>query len=245
MKMSLTRGPRSAGGTFESNADIFSHPTFSFIVRSSNPRIGAAESRVRRCFWIIPGENNVPTRPRRDVLIETAPGEEAQVDYGTGPMVRDPLSSKYRRTRLFVLTLGYSRKSVRLIVFRSSSQIWAELHEKAFRRLCGVTRVVVLDNLREGVLKPDVYDPRSTRSTGMCCSITAPFRLRVASQTRIERIMLHTAPLPLDSRILRRSDASLTPTRPFWASRNPATRKGTRLCHCSGVPATTRGHASP
>ena len=71
-------------------------------------------------------------------MIETAPGEEAQVDYGTGPMVRDPHSGKYRRTRLFVLTLGYSRKSVRLLVFRSSSQIWAELHEKAFRRLGGV-----------------------------------------------------------------------------------------------------------
>jgi transposase len=92
-------------------------------------------------------------------VIETAPGEEAQVDYGTGPMVRDPLSGKYRRTRLFVMTLGYSRKSVRLLVFRSSSQVWAELHEKAFRRLTGVTRVVVLDNLREGVLTPDIYDP--------------------------------------------------------------------------------------
>jgi len=33
------------------------------------------------------------------------------------------------------------------------------LHEKAFRRLGGVTRIVVLDNLREGVLKPDIYDP--------------------------------------------------------------------------------------
>jgi hypothetical protein len=85
--------------------------------------------------------------------------EEAQVDYGAGPMVRGPLSGKYRRTRLFVLTLGYSRKSVRLLVFRSSSQTWAELHEKAFRRLGGVTRVVVLDNLREGVLAPDICDP--------------------------------------------------------------------------------------
>ena len=92
-------------------------------------------------------------------VIETAPGEEAQVDYGTGPMVRDPHSGKYRRMRLFVLTLGYSRKSVRLLVFQSSVQTWAELHEKAFRRLGGCTRVVVLDNLREGVLKPDIYDP--------------------------------------------------------------------------------------
>ncbi len=97
--------------------------------------------------------------PEACAVIETAPGEELQVDYGTGPMVRDAPSGKYRRTRLFVLTLGYSRKSIRLLVFGSSSQTWAELHEKSFRRLGGVTRVVVLDNLREGVLKPDIYDP--------------------------------------------------------------------------------------
>jgi transposase len=93
------------------------------------------------------------------VVIQTAAADESQVDYGTGPMVRDPATGKYRRTRLFVLTLGYSRKSVRLLTFQSSSQIWAELHEKSFRRLGGVTRTVVLDNLREGVLSPDIYDP--------------------------------------------------------------------------------------
>jgi hypothetical protein len=60
---------------------------------------------------------------------------------------------------MFVLTLGCSRKSVRLLVFQSSVQVWAALHEQAFRRLGGVARTVVLDNLREGVLKPDIYDP--------------------------------------------------------------------------------------
>ena len=98
--------------------------------------------------------------PEARVIIETRPGEEAQVDYGTGPMVRDPDSGKYRRTRLFVMTLGCSRKSVRLLAFKSSTRVWAELHEKAFRRLGGSTRVVVLDNLREGVVSPDIYDPR-------------------------------------------------------------------------------------
>ena len=97
--------------------------------------------------------------PEAHVVIVTAAGQEAQVDYGTGPMVRDPESRKYRRTRLFVMTLGCSRKSVRLLTFRSSSRIWAELHERAFRRLGGATRIVVLDNLREGVLVPDIYDP--------------------------------------------------------------------------------------
>jgi len=100
-----------------------------------------------------------PQRPEAVGIILTAPGEEAQVDYGSGPMVRDPKTGKYRRTRLFVLTLGYSRKSVRLLVWRSSTRIWAELHEKAFRRLGACPRVVVLDNLREGVAAPDIYDP--------------------------------------------------------------------------------------
>ncbi len=97
--------------------------------------------------------------PEARVVIVTAPGQEAQVDYGTGPMVRDPETRKYRRTRLFVLTLGCSRKAVRLLTFRSSARIWAEPHERAFRRLGGATRIVVLDNLREGVLVPDIYDP--------------------------------------------------------------------------------------
>lgn len=97
--------------------------------------------------------------PEARVVIETPPGEETQVDYGSGPMVRDPASGRYQRTRLFVLTLGYSRKSIRLLTFRSTTRIWVELHERAFRRLGGVTRLIVLDNLGEGVLAADIYDP--------------------------------------------------------------------------------------
>jgi transposase len=96
-------------------------------------------------------------RPEARVVIVVARGQEVQVDHGAGPTVRDPESRKYRRTRLFVMTLGCSRKLVRLLTFRSSSRIWAELHERAFRRLGGATRIV--DNLREGALVPDIYDP--------------------------------------------------------------------------------------
>jgi transposase len=116
---------------------------------------GAGYASVRRFVLKLRGS----TAPEARVVITTAPGEEAQVDYGEGPMVRQPGSGKYRRTRLFVLTLGYSRKSVRLLSWRSSTQVWAELHERAFRLLGGTPRVVVLDNLREGVVTPDIYDP--------------------------------------------------------------------------------------
>jgi transposase len=55
------------------------------------------------------------TPPEARVVITTEPGLEAQVDYGAGPMVRDLVTGKYRRVRLFVLTLGYSRKAARLL----------------------------------------------------------------------------------------------------------------------------------
>src|SRR5207253_609863 len=100
-----------------------------------------------------------PEQPEAVGIIDTGPGVESHVDNGAGPMVRDPQTGKYRRTRLFVMTLGYSRKAVRLLVFRSSTRTWAELHETAFRRLGGSCRVLVLDNLKEGVVTPDIYDP--------------------------------------------------------------------------------------
>ena len=115
----------------------------------------ARYASVRRFVRQLRGARPVEAR----VVITTAPGEEGQVDYGTGPMVRDPRSGRHRRTRLLALTLGYSRKAVRLLVWRSTTQIWAELHERAFRQLGGTVRVIVLDNLREGVLTPDIYDP--------------------------------------------------------------------------------------
>jgi transposase len=115
----------------------------------------ARYASVRRFVVTLRGTAPVDAR----VVITTVPAEEGQVDYGDGPMVRHPQSGKYRRTRLFVLTLGYSRKSIRLLVWHSSAQVWAELHERAFRRLGGTVRVIVLDNLKEGVLTPDIYDP--------------------------------------------------------------------------------------
>jgi transposase len=116
----------------------------------------AKYASVRRFVLQLRGTSPAEAR----VVITTAPGEEGQVDYGgDGPMVRDPSTGKYKRVRLFVLTLGYSRKCVRLLTWRSSARIWAELHERAFRRLGGTVKVIVPDNLGEGVLTPDIYDP--------------------------------------------------------------------------------------
>lgn len=91
--------------------------------------------------------------------LEFPPGEEAQVDYGLGALTRKPDTNTYRRPRLFVMTLKYSRRCFRKVVWTSSQVVWAKLHEEAFRYFGGTTRYVVLDNLKEGVIKPDLYEP--------------------------------------------------------------------------------------
>ncbi len=97
--------------------------------------------------------------PGRYDRLEFPPGEEAQVDYGLGAPTRLPGKTTYRRPRLFVMTLKYSRRCFRKVVWKSSKEIWAKLHEEAFRYFGGVTRYVVLDNLKEGVITPDIYEP--------------------------------------------------------------------------------------
>ena len=97
--------------------------------------------------------------PEQFDRLEFMPGEEMQVDYGQGAPTRVPGTDRYRRPRLFVATLRYSRRCFRRVVWRSSQQTWARLHEQAWRYFGGSCRYVVLDNLKEGVVKPDLYEP--------------------------------------------------------------------------------------
>lgn len=96
--------------------------------------------------------------PERFDVLEFLPGEEAQVDYGQGALTRTA-NGKYSRPYLFVMTLKYSGKSFRKVSWKTDQQIWAQLHEQAWRSFGGSSRYVVLDNLREGVITPDLYEP--------------------------------------------------------------------------------------
>ncbi len=96
--------------------------------------------------------------PERFDVLEFLPGEEAQVDYGRGaPTLYKP--GQYRRPYLFVMTLKFSGKSFRKTVWKTDQETWSRLHEAAWRSFGGCGKYVVLDNLREGVIRPDIYEP--------------------------------------------------------------------------------------
>jgi transposase len=96
--------------------------------------------------------------PERFDVLESAPGEEAQVDFGLGALTL-MASGKYRRPYLFVMTLKYSGKSFRKVVWKADQDTWARLHEEAFMAFGGSVAYVVLDNLKQGVIRPDLYAP--------------------------------------------------------------------------------------
>ena len=96
--------------------------------------------------------------PERFDVLESAPGEEAQVDFGLGAPTL-AANGKYRKPYLFVMTLKYSGKSFRKVVWKADQESWARLHEEAFRTFGGAVAYVVLDNLKQGVIRPDLYEP--------------------------------------------------------------------------------------
>jgi len=97
--------------------------------------------------------------PEAVCRIETKPGEEAQVDFGSAGPQWDGDSGRRRRAWAFVMTLSWSRHQYVEFVFDQKIETWLSCHERAFRWFGGVPTRVVLDNLKAGVIRPDLHDP--------------------------------------------------------------------------------------
>jgi transposase len=90
--------------------------------------------------------------------METAPGEEAQVDFGTGAPVR-MADGKIRRPWIFRIVLSYSRKAYSEAVWQQSTEAFIGCLENAFRYFGGAVKRLVIDNLKAAVARADWYDP--------------------------------------------------------------------------------------
>ena len=90
--------------------------------------------------------------------LECEPGEEAQVDFGTGAPVY-ATDGKRRRTHVFRIVLSHSRKAYSEAVYRQTTDEFLRCIESALRHFGGVPRRLVLDNLKAAVTKADWFDP--------------------------------------------------------------------------------------
>jgi transposase len=107
---------------------------------------------------------SVPTATAR--LPEPPPGDEAQVDFFYAGRWHDPEAKRERRLYAFLMTLGHSRHAFLYPVLGEDARAFLQGHVEAFSFFRGAPRRLVPDNLSAGILRPDLYDPRSNRAYG-------------------------------------------------------------------------------
>jgi len=102
-----------------------------------------------------------------DVVVhrpDGVPGDEAQVDFGRLGRWKDPVTGDNFTVHGFMMTLCWSRHMFVRPVLKLDSTTWLMCHMEAFAFFGGVPRRVVLDNLKDGVIKPDLYDPQFNKA---------------------------------------------------------------------------------
>jgi transposase len=126
-------------------------------------QVAASESSVRR--WIATHFAEEVARERVTVPRGPVdPGSEAQIDYGRLGMWLDPVTARRVAVWAFVMVLSCSRHLFVRPVIRMDQTAWCACHVAAFEFFGGVPARLVCDNLKTGVDKPDLYDPKINRS---------------------------------------------------------------------------------
>jgi|SRR5271166_41335 transposase len=108
---------------------------------------------VRRFIRKLEARTELPFR-----RLECGPGEEVQVDFGTGAPLLGA-DGKRRRTHVFRMVLSHSRKAYSEAVLRQTTENFLRCLENAFWHFGGVPQRVVLDNLKAAVHQADWFDP--------------------------------------------------------------------------------------
>jgi transposase len=117
---------------------------------------GAKYWSVRRFVEQLAGGTPLPFR-----RLESLPGGEAQVDFGTGAPVLSA-DGKRRKTHVFRIVLSSSRKGYSEATSTQTTDDFLRALENAFRHFGGVPKTLVIDNLKAAVAHPDWFDPELT-----------------------------------------------------------------------------------
>lgn len=92
------------------------------------------------------------------VRIHTAPGEEAQVDFGYVGLTSIE-GGKKKKTWVFNMKLSYSRLDYYEKVYDQRVETFIQCHIHAFRYFGGVPKFVRIDNLKAAILEANFYEP--------------------------------------------------------------------------------------
>lgn len=98
------------------------------------------------------------------IRIELPPGLETQVDYGKVGNFFDRSTGTTRAVQAFCGLLTHSRLPFIEFCFSQDECSFTRSHVKMFTHFEGATQFISIDNLKAGVIKPDLYDPKINRT---------------------------------------------------------------------------------
>jgi transposase len=104
------------------------------------------------------------TTPRVTSVLEFAPSEAAQVDFGKGPEIIDVHTGEVFKTWVFVMVLAWSRHQYAELVRDQSIETWLGCHRRSFEHFNGVPAKIIIDNPKCAITKACYYDPQVQRS---------------------------------------------------------------------------------
>jgi Mu transposase-like protein/integrase-like protein len=153
--------------------------------------VTVSDSSLRRYVAQVFGDRN---RTAVTVLRPAAPPGEAQIDYGYLGRWLDPLANRIRRVWAFVIVLACSRHMFVRPVLGLDQTSWVAAHLAAWEFFGGCPHRLVTDNLKTGVIKADLYDPKVNRAyaemAGHYGCLIDPARARKPKdKPRVERQM--------------------------------------------------------
>jgi len=106
------------------------------------------------------------TRPYSPLRIELPPGKEIQLDYGTVGHLYDPAEKRNRTIYAFCARLSFSRLPFIQFVYAQKQESFTASNIDMVEFFGGAPEFITIDNLKAGVIKPDLYDPQLNRSYG-------------------------------------------------------------------------------
>ena len=106
----------------------------------------------------------VAKRKRTPTRLETPPGQETQIDYGNVGTLLDRHSGKQHRVHAFAAKLSCSRLPYIQFTYTQKQESFVESNIAMVEFYDGVTECLLIDNLKSGVLKPDIWDPKINRA---------------------------------------------------------------------------------
>jgi transposase len=104
--------------------------------------------------------------PKATCMLDFAPGEAGQVDFGKGPTIVDVFTGAVIKTWIFVMTLCFSRHMYAEIVTDQKVQTWLGCHRRAFEFFNGVVAKLIIDNPKCAITRACYTDPDVQRSYG-------------------------------------------------------------------------------